>query len=381
VTPGPTTTPAASAEPTTSPSPTGTPLPTSTASPSPVTFVWSEPVKVVETDDDYDVTDIAAAVDQAGFVHMVRGSSEGIVYTTNANGDWQSELISRAHPGGYDGVPAIAVDNDGTLAVVFQRWNGRKCYPFGCSHTKSTGLVLIHHSADGWSPPETIGEPTAEDPAIAIRDGTVRLAYFDQDRLWFEENSFDQSIATGISAVGLWPSIVLAADGSPRVMYVVYGDSGYQLHVAFPGVDPAFASVPSPTFHGSVGDSASVAMDPNDLVHVAVENGYYTVTSSGWSEPAQIFDPESGINAGALGVSSDGIVQVVSLSDVGVYAATSTGGNFITQVIDPTFFWCCEDGPLPSVAFATDAAGRPHLFYSRFDQGNQIWYATADVRH
>ncbi|MCA9873863.1 MAG: hypothetical protein KC441_09415, partial [Anaerolineales bacterium] len=100
--------------------------------------------------------------------HIAFCTEAGLVYQQNG----QREVVTSQ---GCDGRPAVAVDNEGQVHVVW----------YGGSVQNANGVVnpasLLYESvklADGWTPPAIVGgsQPAAEPALVAAADGRLHLA-------------------------------------------------------------------------------------------------------------------------------------------------------------------------------------------------------------
>jgi hypothetical protein len=96
-------------------------------------------------------------IDATGAIHAAAEVGRGIVYLTNASGEWvQTPLSLPPNQDDRDGSPSIALDSSGGMAVAFERG---QCMPLGCSAFQ---IYIVRNEAGTWSEPESIakGEDT-----------------------------------------------------------------------------------------------------------------------------------------------------------------------------------------------------------------------------
>lgn len=389
--PAPTDTPSA-----TSPSPQV--RPTAALTPTHAAIDWIGPERVA-TDSSIDAyLGIAIAADDSGDAHIVAGSHDGIAYITNSGGRWRSELISTAQAGGYDGEPAIAIDRDGSLTVVFARFGVWECEPYGCGPGDPLGIGMVTRGSSAWSMPSTVVNGPAYQPSVAVDDGATHVAYQLSGRrrqgIYYAQQSDVAWTTRAIAAEGSRPSIQLASDGTPRLAFVQYDmDTGdFTLLYAIGSPDSnSFAVEVGPALRAYSSPLYNSILDSDDRLHLigANESGvsqYWTFHDGVWTEPVSIFDSGDGVLAGGIGVGRDGVVHVVSDADNrdqladGLWYAAGRDGEFISEVIWPHVVTGYVHGPPSRQAIAVDGLARPHVAFTMFaDDGDatrvELWYA------
>jgi hypothetical protein len=302
----------------------------------------------------------------------------GVVHRTDASGSWTVEDIAPFEdPNGY-GNPDIAIDNDGSLAIAYDRlvdWGEMGYY--------ASGTFVTTHSGDRWSDPILV-EGDSNFPSVAMRDGTVHVAYgtslggafdIDCDPVFTlpvgyatvrEGSVSDQTVAPA----GEPPKLALAADGTPRVVFgslcggeVLFAD----------GSSGTFDDQPIPL--GADDTAGDVAIGPDGTVHVlfyrtvdtTTSVGYIALTSEGWTTPHLISDADRA----ALAVDGRGGIHVVVFSGGALLYATHKDAEF---VIAPEPIAQIGPDSFVDLAVGVDADGRPHVVYTSDDPQSGVFY-------
>jgi len=318
--------------------------------------------------------------DASGHAHIVAGSRDGIEYITNASGVWQSEMISSARSGGYDGSPAIAIGGDGSLTVAFVRYRRWRCEIFACAPGGPLAVQIVSHGSDGWTSPRTVVEAAAVDPSLALRDGLAHVVYELAGGIEYAMPAADGWSTRAIADDGSTPVILLASDGTPRIAFVVYDEEtgDFTFNYATGSADgesweievgPALGFFSWPVFWA--------ALDASDDLHLVGGRGYRTLADGTWSEAIDIFG--SGVDgvAGDMALASGGVVHVVSYAPLcqPIYYLGGVSGEFLSHQLTPDDIGCTEDGPQVTQAVTVDALGQPHVVFSALDEGMTLWYA------
>jgi hypothetical protein len=369
----------------TQPPATPAPTPTATAGQTPLlpaALAWQEPEQVA-TGDDFDYTDIAVAADASGYVHIVAGSRDGIEYITNASGAWQSEMLSSARSGGYDGSPAIAIGGDGSLTVVFVRYRRWSCEIFACAPGGPLAVQIVSHGSDGWTSPQTVVEAAAVDPSLALRDGMAHVVYELAGGIEYAMPVADGWSPRAIAGDGSAPFIALASDGTPRVAFVVYDDDTGDftlLYATGSASGETWDVVPGPALGFFSWPVFWAALDATDRLHLVGGREYRTLVDGTWSEAIDIFG--SGVDgvAGDMALGSGGVVHVVTYAPLcqPLHYIGGISGDFSSHQLTSDDIGCTEDGPQVTQAIAVDAFGQPHVVFSSLDEGMTLWYARGD---
>ena len=355
-----------------------------------------EPVRI--SDRAYVVLALAVTPDGAAHaVGVIWRESEGLFYLTNAGGEWSEEQLPTPPLRGADVRPAIDVDSDGTVHVVYS-WCQLDCP----DDPLLNGAYHLTRQSGAWSEAERLPDGVSAG-SLRVDNGTLHLAY---------STSAGDTIPAYYStnAGGSWSTTELAADGDiigleldgSGTAYVVFEEfsqartaSQLYLATATPGAAPSRQPLtglplPDPTY------ALLFDMDGAGRLHFAFygdeEGSQYVLGSPGsWSEPVAMFEPvpvdygdddigELRPFVGGIAVDRDGSVHAVSQDNGGggayVYA-TNRSGTFQSEQLLPLTTW--DDAPPPPVAIDLDAAGRPHMIFVGFgEDGGDLWYTTAD---
>lgn len=379
--------------------PAGTPSPQPTASPvaSPVPSP-TRPAAPTEGRDPERISaatfdDIALAVDRDGHAHALASrANDGLYYLTDASGSWIAEGIARPPAGGADQELEIAVDEDGTVHVVFARWSAWHPCTFECPPDPSVFDGLYHLSgtaAGGWSearrlPFEVPPEEGIDGLDVAVVGGQIHLTL----RRWSDgpdvvtyatnangEWRFEQAIEDGWGA-----RVAVSSDGSPVIAYTYGHEAGYGIGYAERAAAGSFSSQRVPATEAGLWPH--LALDRQDRPHIVYGHddgrSYYTyLDAAGWSLPMPV---TRHIVAAAALDSRAGLHLIYDIGDgdarEGLWYATNRSGDLEAVQVDRRVRWV-EDGPLAPSALAVDDAGRGHILYGVLyaEQGNGLWYA------
>jgi len=258
---------------------------------------WNQPLLSAAGEfDDLSATfdPIAGGLHIAAAIAVGSGDSRGIVYANGRvlNGGERVTTAPLGQDGlGYDGEPDIAVDADGTVWIVFTRY---ECA--GCTPTISSGVFVTNNVDGAWSEPVQIAGAQAYDPSIVVRGGIAHVTYaFGQMP---EQPAYPIYYAT--NETGSWTSLELAANASlPRLIFdgegipvAVYSTTTGIGWTSFPSIDAqGTQEVPGPS--GEV-DGLFVTLDDSALVHLVYADpsgGLYEEgqhLSGGWTTPVPV---------------------------------------------------------------------------------------------
>lgn len=237
---------------------------------------------------------IAGGLHIAAAIAVGSGDSRGIVYANGRvlNG---GERVTTAPAGqddlGYDGEPDIAVDTDGTVWIVFTRYD---CA--GCTPTISSGVFVTNNTAGIWSEPVQVAGAQAYDPSIVVSGGIAHVTYASGQMP--EQPSYPSYYAT--NATGSWtsrelapnaslPRLILDAAGIPTAAYSTPSGIGWATFLTADG--QVTQDVPGPT--GEV-DGLFVALGETGLPHVVYADpagGWFDATQQiggDWSAPVEV---------------------------------------------------------------------------------------------
>jgi hypothetical protein len=370
-----------------SPSQPATPDPSPPGPTPPTSDEWTPPVQLSRQGRFHS---LALAVDNAGRAHAAAGIEEhGIWYLADSDGDWLAELVAEAPAGGADRDPAIAVADDGTIHVLFVRWDAWHPCTFECPPDPSLlgGLFHAIRTAEGWSEParmplEVTGEDWVGELDLAHGgDGlhlVVRRTAGESDEVWYGHQSDAMWEIEQVTDDGWAPSIGLAADGTPVIAYTRGHEAGYGIEIA---------SRQGNGFAGSFVDGTAglflthLGLDGEGAAHLVLwsedgSNLHMAQDDGEWGTPATI-----GRNVGAAVLDGRGALHLLYDEHGadgldGLWYLSNRAGDFERLRLS-TDTRMVEDGPGPPAAIAVDRAGRPHAlfasYYSELHEG--LWYA------
>jgi hypothetical protein len=321
---------------------------------------------------------LSIAVDPTGHPHVATTYAVGVVHRTDASGSWTVEDIAPFdEPNGY-GNPDIAIDNDGSMAIAYDRlmdWGEMGYYGSGVFVTTNTG--------GGWSDPILV-DGDGDFPSIAMRDGTVHVAYgtslggaFDIDcdpvvnlpvgHATVREGSVsDQTVAP----MGAAPELGLAPDGTPRVVFgTLCGD---EILLA-DGSSGTFEDEPIPLDEGD--SVCDMAIGADGTVHVlfyrtvdtTTSVRYIALTGDGWTTAELISEGD----LATLAVDGRGGIHVVVFNGEALLYATHKDSEF---VIAPEPIAQVAPDSSVDLAIGVAADGRPHVVYSSDDPESGVFY-------
>jgi hypothetical protein len=413
-------TPSPAASPSASPSPSATaaqtPEPTATPPPTSDGGAWIGPERIATRD----YGELALVVDDHGIAHAAAELDNAIYYLTSASGSWTREPLTMPPAGGHDAGPSIAIDHEGSLAVVFMRYRSWRCDDeTACYPGDPDGLHVVSNASGSWSDPGRVPvelHTALPSKAVSVRDGALHIAYDlhagdgrDRASVWYATNRSgawtthhvaDDSTpldGRGIQ-VPLDPSLALAADGTPRI---AFGASDDRLHYAAATGAGGFTveSVRDVTWGGGNRrpPTTLLTLDSLDRPHIVYIDGdgasrYVNRSGDDWSSPELTFpDTPAGRcgwwtpNAIGMVVSQRGTVHIASRHTTifsGLWFATNRSGHFETHRIwfPETENDLCDGAidadPSRPTAIAGDSAGRPHiLFTTGWGDATELWYA------
>jgi hypothetical protein len=283
---------------------------------------------------------VAIAIDAVGGRHVVASSSVAgfeaggdLWYATDRSGSWVTELIQEGR--GCDGSwvqPDIAVDTDQSVHIVAT---------LGLPCDTPTGSRGIYHITDRGRSPGDLGSLVrvtrrgVEWPSLAVRDGTVALAY---DRVEVPRDPTPVSIS--IDRSGEWVTERIADDGSMPSLQL---DSGSRAHIVF-------------------GDRRGLRY------------GNQATAGGPLSTPERIPPSRDATGAASLDLDADGRPAIAWVARVGSDARlhwlppTASGWGGREQL-----------GPAVTAALSFDGTGRPHIASATSDQdGGEVSHGVMD---
>jgi hypothetical protein len=343
-----------------------------------------------------DLADLRVAIDPAGAVHVI-GTTEqkgrGLIHLTTASGVWTEDEVTTPPARGSDNGIVVATDTDGSLWVLFARyevWN--PCF-FECRrpYSRLAGHYVINNASGAWSEPARVPEELGFEQVMAVRDGVLHLVYRlhgdIEVQIGFATNSGGEW-QYELVGPGFWPDLALGSAGDPRVVMAVGDPGNYSITLALRSDDGWHVeAVPD-----SIGDPTSPhlavnAADATVVQHAHFESnrGYASVLTTfdgtSWSAPVEI--APVGIDEMVLGPGD--VVHVLFAvaetdSSDGLWWASLHGGLRVDQLIDPTMREV-QDGPSAPQSFVLDAAGLPHIVFAiPYDEGREgVWYASGEA--
>lgn len=327
---------------------------------------------------------LSMVLDADGAIHAAAAVGRGIVYLTNASGEWvQTPLSLPPVPDDRDGSPSIALDRSGSMAVAFERG---QCMPLGCSPFQ---IYLVRNEAGVWSDPEPIA--IGEDPSLQLRDGQAYLAYiasYGRSDIICElpvpvDYMTDVSgdwVTERVSRHGDVVKLRLGSDGLPRIMvgssYCHYlGSKGIYYATTASAADP-FLLEPIAGTSADTDIFVDMALDALDRPRAIFlrsadsdTNFYLSGDESGWTS-TELDAPM--LNAVSLATGADGVAHILAQGSSGTWYLTNRGGNFASQQLgNDLSVWSNAAG------IGLDPLGRPHVLFATgdYDQTKPgLWY-------
>lgn len=361
---------------------TATAVPTATAtapaSATPAASGWSVPV-VISEERFYEF--VAVAVDSAGYVH-VAASDSAVHYLTNRSGTWTRTRVARPPSGGADREPSIAVDDDGSLWIAFERWSSWDPCSDVCEGDEETtleGVQLMTNVSGDWAIAHAVDDAVA--PTVVAGSGSVFLTALVTaiNEEWELQLASDTSGAWVSSAVDRGPdlvggSIAVGTDGS---VHVTYRRAGELVYGHAPAVGQPFVLATVPGFVDVY--RAFIGVDSTGQPHLALtawsgqQTGvfYVSLTRNGWTQP----QPVAQHSARAIAVSAQGDVHILVWNfaeeeaeddDLMLWEEVwhwSSGSAEAVRVGRTVGY---ELGPGTQMALAVDPSGRPHVAFTHF---------------
>lgn len=333
---------------------------------------------------------LSMALDAEGHVHVAEDLHDGIYYVTNRDGNWSRTRISTAPPHGTDSQPSLAIDTvDDTVYIAFTRWSVYDPCIFGCRRGprfQLDGIYLAHDRLGPWTLlPEPIAPGMAQ-PSMQVNDLRTYLAFVEESpdgessRIVYRTDDAEEPQTIVVTENGSDPQLLLASDGTPRIMFGRGEALGYAVTGSVSG--PFLVSDgPQPT----PSSRPEFALDGNDQPHVAWESDlsvmYSTLVGGTWSEPVEIF--AEGM-LGGIDVDRNGTVHAVTMPRFGFpdeesagiwYAFGSRDAFSAAQPIrESDGMWETEGARFPS-AIELDPLGQAHVVFSWIDEPEGLWYA------
>lgn len=385
----PAATPSPTIQPSTSPTPSAspTPSPTNTATPSPTSLGggWSVPELIGAGEFD----DVSMAVDARGTVHVAAaisigaGDSRGIVYMTNASGQWTTEQVTVAPSGQdseeYDGEPDIAVDPaDGSVWIAFTRYD---CG--GCTPGQSNAILVMNDGSGSWTAPEQVAESQAHDPSLAVSNGVAHLAYaFGQMPgqpnfpSFYATNESGSWVSTQLAPEATLPQLMLeeeTLDSVPPVPVVAYSHPT--------GVSLTWLLSDAQTTTTVTGPDSSVEalfllLDPVGLIHVVWDDGAGVLHDVTVGDGPSTTGPDLTLNRllvdGVASLDNGLLVSARGLDEanLGPWSVGSTGIR--TRLV-------AGETTMTDIAYSGRRGDSPHFVYSYAgDQADHgIWYSVS----
>jgi hypothetical protein len=385
-------TPAAGTTDPLTPSPAASPVQSPTLTQPPVgptpppSTEWTPPVRL--SDQRFD--SLALAVDPSGRAQAAAGiEGQGIWYLGDAGEEWLAELVAEAPAGGSHESLAIAVADDGTIHILFVRWDAwNPCY-MECPPDPSelAGLFHVVRTAAGWTEPvrvpldvvstDWLGEIDLAQGDDGL-DLVLRRVTDDGDEVWYGQQSAAGWRFERVTDDGWSPNLDLVAGGMPLIAYTRGHDAGYGVVLAR---REGAGNYSTTLVDGSEGMFLThLALDGVGNAHLLLAGddggGRYTFQElDGWSE--QVFISRY---IGGAAVDAHGALHVLADEEEdgpqqGLWYLTNRFGGFERLRLDaePRMV---VDAPGPPSALAVDSAGRPHVLFANYysERRDGLWY-------
>ncbi len=338
------------------------------------------------------------ALDSTGAVHIasLNSSVDGVQYTTNVSGDWETVLLDLA---AMTGTTSIAVDTADKIHISYMGHNGLK-YATNASGVWVTSYVHEYDPCDFWSCSPPHSTSIALDNADIVHISYTRFVGYgplEEERQLRHALGGSDGWATEEVALGVAPRHSLAVDGSDKVhiSYSAYREgSALDLKYAtntsgawvletvdvspeYPAIDVVvdglghvhiIYSSPDGIKHASDatgswvidtvgvgGGTPSMVMDASDNLHIVCESSgikYATNLSGTWSEQSLAEGDHPSIAVGGTGNIH------ISYHDSGsLNHAANDSGVWVTAALpSPT-----DLGKKTSIAL--DSSGKLHISY------------------
>ncbi len=181
---------------------------------------------------------------------------------------------------------------------------------------------------------------------------------------------FVPQVADAQDDVGLFPSVAVTADGQPYVAYYGFPEQLAKDEVAIPRPvgSPSVPSVLLTSVSDGVWTRGAVAME-KDIPSVTIAYGPAAVPEIASAKPESV-------NGTAIALGSDGALNVVWVSNTGVwYGHNMDGTSFTAAQIEKDKV--TERGPIGQPAIALDAQGAPWIAYAKTTaKGQDVIVAT-----
>jgi len=347
---------------------------------------WTDPVTIWPAR----LGDPSIAVDSSGRAHVVARGADGIWYQTRRGDAWSRTRIARdreVDPAGprppYTLLmvsPRIAVDpGTGRIVVAFLRFADDGSTP---NDPAAIRYRTLHHGS--WSPVRSIPGSADGNLALAVRDGTIAVAYevgmYESRTIVFTSNAgggwttrmFGDERPLGPRG----PSLALDEAGRPHLAYqqgqLDSGIPNTELRVRYAhGATPTgpFTKETVATPDGWVHD-VSLAVHPNGRPRIAfsTDDGMWFARrgadSVGWvREPVGVDATVYGVD---LKVKSDGSPLILHGGpSAGLHVAMKVGGAWVSDLLDGRYL---TDGDM---ALAPNGTAR--VVYVR-DDPQRVWF-------
>jgi hypothetical protein len=356
---------------------------------------WSTPVRIAEGQFD----SVRIVMDRDGHAHAAAVARDGMWYLTNTSGDWATERVTMTVGEGYHGEPSIVTTGDGGVLIAFTLFERLLCTAT-CEPTGSQGIYLAQRDSGGWSDASKINSLIAargaQQPKLRSSPGRLHLAYSSGPP---GDRTIRYASVPGISfakAGAPWPFVDVAAGDSPNLEIgrdalpsIAFVDSRTP-HFAMTQEEVLYPFPPPTTFRiepvtGNVNASRPLlALDEADEPHIVIFNDmdqghplcgalYMEQVAGTWSLPVRAFPEDDGCHVTAESLQRDagGTLHVISRHDesgAGVWYSTYGRREF-----DALQLWqperTTDDVPTTGSDMALDGSGRPHVVFTRREEG------------
>lgn len=315
------------------------------------------------------------AVDSIGKSHVCyyESNSSSLIYATNSNGNWSTQIIK--HTGFVDTKTSIAIDHFGRIFIAYSNSSSGIPGDFAAHHS----LEYVTNVTGQWKDYVIDGDG-GEWPSMAIDSkNEIYISYRAQGNL---------KVAT--NAGGSWKISTVDNDGDVGYCSSIATDSNDKAHIGYYDATHKclrYATNADGQWNvsivdgaGDVGFGTSIALDSSNRVHLSYYDNSNVLlkyaTNEGESWVVHAIDAGFGSQS-SIAVDSNGRLQIAytgSGSYLSLKYATNMTGLWITYSVDMADGFLTNDvGQSPSMAIDSNSCA--HIVYSDGTNHN-LKYAT-----
>jgi hypothetical protein len=268
------------------------------------------------------------ALDSDGLAHIAHDWLGDLLYSTNASGSWETEVVDA---GASADNCSVVVDANGAVHVSYRaNEDAGKVLRYASNSTGAWGTETVDDSGHvGWGPGLVIDSTGAVHIVYEAMDGMTHLT--NASGLWESEtfpSSAYQDIAVAIDANDAL-HMVAVNGGPPPDLYYAANTSGAWVSEA---IDEAHRH--------STGASLSIAADVNGAVHVSSKyqtdhDLLYTTNASGaWVTEVVDSEGMTGFYS-SIRVAPDGTIRISyrTLVNDAVWFASNATGEWLMELV------------------------------------------------